>query len=56
MRLAVDATALLLPRTGIGVFTAEVLRALAARPDIRVLAFNTGPGAPASFGWAGSTT
>ena len=41
MRLSVDATALLLPRTGIGVFTAEVLRALAARPDIRVSAFNT---------------
>ena len=40
MRLAVDATALLLPRTGIGVFTAEVLRALAARPDIHVSAFN----------------
>ena len=41
MKLAVDATALLLPRTGIGVFTSEVLRALAARPDIRVAAFNT---------------
>ena len=41
MKLAVDATALLLPRTGIGVFTAEVLRALAARPDIEVSAFNT---------------
>ena len=40
MRLAVDATALLLPRTGIGVFTAEVLRALAARPEVRVSAFN----------------
>ena len=40
MRLAIDATALLLPRTGIGVFTAEVLRALAARPDIHVSAFN----------------
>ena len=41
MKLAVDATALLLPRTGIGVFTSEVLRALAARPDIAVAAFNT---------------
>ena len=40
MRLAVDATALLPPRTGIGVFTAEVLRALAARPDMHVSAFN----------------
>ena len=40
MKLAVDATALLLPRTGIGVFTAEVLRALAARPDMHVSAFN----------------
>ena len=41
MKLTVDATALLLPRTGIGVFTSEVLRALAARPDIEVSAFNT---------------
>ena len=40
MRLAVDATALLLPRTGIGLFTAEVLRALAARPEVSVSAFN----------------
>ena len=40
MRLAVDATALLLPRTGIGVFTAEILRALAARPEVEVSAFN----------------
>lgn len=40
MRLAVDATALLLPRTGVGVFTAEILRALSARPEIRVSAFN----------------
>ena len=40
MRLAVDATALLLPRTGIGVFTAEMLRALAGRPDMHVSAFN----------------
>lgn len=43
MKLAVDATSLLLPRTGIGVFTSEVLRALAARPDMRVSAFNTSP-------------
>lgn len=41
MRLVVDATSLLLPRTGIGVFTAEMLRALAARPDMQVSAFNT---------------
>lgn len=40
MRLAVDATALLLPRTGIGVFTAEILRALAARPEVEISAFN----------------
>jgi len=43
VRLAVDATPLLLPHTGIGVFTSEVLRALAARPDIQVSAFNTSP-------------
>ncbi len=41
MRLVVDTTALLLPRTGIGVFTAEVVRALSRRPDVRVSAFNT---------------
>ena len=40
MRLAVDATSLLLPRTGIGVFTAEMLQALAARPEVEVSAFN----------------
>ena len=40
MRVAVDATSLLLPRTGIGLFTAEMLRALAARDDIDVAAFN----------------
>lgn len=40
MRLAVDATALLLPRTGIGTFVAEVLRALSARPELEVSAFN----------------
>ena len=43
MRLAIDATSLLTPRTGIGVFTSEVLRALAARPDMQVSAFNTSP-------------
>lgn len=43
MKLAVDATPLLLPRTGIGVFTFEVLRALTARPDVQVSAFNTSP-------------
>ena len=41
MKLAVDVTALLLPRTGIGVFTAEVLRVLVARSGIQVSAFNT---------------
>ena len=40
MKLAVDATALLLPRTGVGVFVAEILRALSARPEVRVSAFN----------------
>lgn len=43
MKLAVDATSLLAPRTGIGVFTSEVLRALAARQDMQVSAFNTSP-------------
>ena len=43
MKLAVDATSLLLPRTGIGVFTSEMLRALAGRPDMQVSAFNTSP-------------
>ncbi|MYB03568.1 MAG: glycosyltransferase family 4 protein [Acidimicrobiaceae bacterium] len=43
MRLAVDATSLLTPRTGIGVFTSEMLRALAGRPDMQVSAFNTSP-------------
>ena len=43
MKLAVDATSLLLPRTGIGVFTSEVLRALAIRPEMQVSAFNTSP-------------
>ena len=41
VRLALDTTALLLPRTGIGVFTAEVLRAVSSRPGMRVSAFNT---------------
>ena len=40
LKLTVDATPLLLPRTGIGLFTAEMLRALAARSDVRVSAFN----------------
>jgi glycosyltransferase involved in cell wall biosynthesis len=39
VRLAYDATALLGPRTGVGVFTAEVLRRLAARPDLQVAAY-----------------
>lgn len=43
MKLAVDATSLLTPRTGIGVFTSEMLRALAGRPDMQVSAFNTSP-------------
>lgn len=43
MRLAVDGTSLLTPRTGIGVFTSEVLRALATRPGVKVSAFNTSP-------------
>ena len=41
MKLVVDATALLLPRTGVGVFAAEMLRSLARRPDISVSAYNT---------------
>lgn len=40
MKLAIDATSLLLPRTGIGLFTAEILRALAARSEVSVSAFN----------------
>jgi glycosyltransferase involved in cell wall biosynthesis len=43
MRLAVDATSLLTPRTGIGVFTSEMLRALAGRQDMQVSVFNTSP-------------
>jgi glycosyltransferase involved in cell wall biosynthesis len=39
MRLAYDATALLGPRTGVGVFTAEVLSRLADRPDLDVVAY-----------------
>ncbi|MCU0309427.1 MAG: glycosyltransferase family 4 protein [Acidimicrobiales bacterium] len=40
MRLAVDATPLLGPRTGVGTFTAEVLGHLAQKgPDLRVVAF-----------------
>ena len=47
MRLAVEATTLLLQRTGVGLFTAEILRALSRRPDVQVSAFNVrgrGPG------------
>lgn len=40
LKLSVDATALLLPRTGIGLFTAEMLQALSMRGDVRVSAFN----------------
>ena len=43
MKLAVDATSLLTPRTGIGVFTSELLRALAGRQDMQVSVFNTSP-------------
>lgn len=43
MKLAVDATSLLTPRTGIGVFTSEMLRALAGRQDMQVSVFNTSP-------------
>jgi glycosyltransferase involved in cell wall biosynthesis len=39
MRLAYDATALLGPRTGVGVFTAEVLARLAERPGLDVVAY-----------------
>ena len=39
MRLAYDATALLGPRTGVGVFTAEVLSRLAGRPGLDIVAF-----------------
>ena len=42
MRLAVDATALLSPRTGVGMFTAELLRELGERPDFEVSAFALG--------------
>lgn len=42
MRLAVDASALLTPRTGIGVFTAETMRVMAARPGVELSAFNVG--------------
>ena len=42
MRVAVDATALLVPRTGIGTFTAELLKELGWCPDLEVLAFTTG--------------
>jgi len=39
MRLAYDATALLGPRTGVGVFTAEVLTRLAGRADLEIVAY-----------------
>lgn len=39
LKLAVDATALLVPRTGVGTFTAELLRELGKRPDVEVSAF-----------------
>ncbi len=39
MRIALDATSLLGPRTGVGVVTAELLSRLAAEPDIDVRAF-----------------
>ncbi len=39
LKLAVDATALLVPRTGVGTFTAELLKELGARPDFEVSAF-----------------
>ena len=42
MRLAVDATALLIPRTGVGMFTAELLKELGRRPDFVVSAFVIG--------------
>ena len=42
LRLAVDATQLLVPRTGIGTFTAELLKELGRRPDLEVSAFTTG--------------
>jgi len=39
MRLAFDATALLGPRTGVGVFTSEVLHRLARHDDLDVVAY-----------------
>lgn len=39
MRVAVDATSLLGPRSGVGVFTQQVLTELGARPDLDVTAF-----------------
>jgi hypothetical protein len=39
MRVAVDATALLDPPTGIGVFTARLLEGLAARDDVQPVAY-----------------
>ncbi len=42
IELAIDATALLAPRTGIGVFTAELLRELPTRCELDVSAFTIG--------------
>jgi glycosyltransferase involved in cell wall biosynthesis len=39
LKLAVDATALLVPRTGVGTFAAELLKELGKRPDFEVSAF-----------------
>ena len=40
MKLAVDATAALGARTGVGVFVVEILRALSARPEVQLRAYN----------------
>ena len=42
MKLAIDATALLSPRTGVGMFTAELLKEMGLRPDFVVSAFVIG--------------
>jgi glycosyltransferase involved in cell wall biosynthesis len=39
VRLALDATSLLGPRTGVGTFTTELVDRLAARPDVDLVAF-----------------
>ena len=41
MRVGVDATALLGPRTGVGVFTQELISGLATTPGIEVVAYAT---------------